>query len=204
VYTKAQKIPPIVLASSSPRRSEILDMLGIDHIVFKPGIDEDNRSADPGSLVRDLSIKKAEAAAEAVDGEIILSVDTVVVLEDVVMGKPLSDEEAGTMLRQLSGKWHHVFTGLTLLAPGEKRSVSGEETTAVKFKQVGEMEIQDYIRTGEPFDKAGGYGIQGRGSALVERIDGCYFNVVGLPVVKFLSMLNELGYRYGFHGLFRM
>lgn len=197
-----QKIQPIVLASSSPRRSEILDMLGIDHVVFKPGIDENNPPTDPGTLVRDLSKKKAEAAAESVEGEVILSVDTIVVLDDVVMGKPFSDEEAATMLRQLSGRWHRVFTGLTLLVPRKDRSISGEEITRVKFKDLEEREIRDYIRTGEPFDKAGGYGIQGRGSALVERIDGCYFNVVGLPVVKFLTMLKEMGYRYGFPGLY--
>ena len=148
--------------------------------------------------------EETEAAAEEVDGEVILSADTVVVLDEAVMGKPASDEEAEEMLRQLSGNWHRVFSGLTLMVPVEGRSISGEEVTRVKFRDLEPEEIRDYIATGEPFDKAGGYGIQGRGSALVERIDGCYFNVVGLPVVKLLSMLKEVGFRYGFPGLFRM
>lgn len=196
-----KKIPPIVLASSSPRRSEILTMLGIDHVVYKPDIDEDNPSIDPGSLVTYLSKKKAEAAMVAVKAEIILSVDTVVVLDEVAMGKPISDDDAVGMLHRLSGTWHRVYSGLTLMVPGRDRSISDMEVTRVRFRELDPDEIRAYVATGEPFDKAGGYGIQGRGSALVERIDGCYFNVVGLPVVKFLSMLKELGYRYGFPGL---
>jgi septum formation protein len=198
-----EKIPPIILASSSPRRSEILEMLGIEYIIFKPELDESDPPGDPASMVRYLSGKKAEAALPSVSAELILSADTVVVLDDQVMGKPSSDKEAHDMLGKLSGKWHKVFTGVTILEPGSGRVLTGEEVTAVKFKDLDEKEIVDYIDTGEPFDKAGAYGIQGRGSVLVERIDGCYYNVVGLPVSKVIALLKELGYRYCYPGLYR-
>ncbi|OGF97916.1 MAG: septum formation protein Maf [Candidatus Glassbacteria bacterium RBG_16_58_8] len=201
---RSDRIEPIVLASSSPRRSEILRILGIEHIVFKPEINEEHLPLEPGPLVRHLSMRKAEMAASAVGGGLILSADTVVVLGEEIMGKPGTEGEARGMLNRLSGRWHRVFTGLTLIAPALSRSVSGEEVTAVKFRELEEWEIADYIRTGEPFDKAGGYGIQGKGAALVERIEGCYFNVVGLPVARLLTLLRELGGGYRYPGIIRL
>ncbi len=198
-----EKVPPIILASSSPRRSEILGMLGIEHVIFRPKLDESDPPGDPSSMVRYLSRRKAEAAASLSGAELILSADTVVVLGDEVMGKPSSDEEAADMLGRLSGRWHRVFTGVTLSEPGAGRVLTGDEVTGVRFRDLDEREIADYIHTGEPFDKAGAYGIQGRGSVLVERIEGCYYNVVGLPVSRVIALFGELGYRYGYPGLFR-
>jgi septum formation protein len=179
-------------------------MLGIEHIVFKPDISEKDLPLEPIPLVRHLSQRKAVAVTKEVGGELVLSADTIVVLGDTVMGKPGSEDEARLMLEQLSGKCHHVHTGLTLLAPGRDLSITGDEVTAVKFRELERTEISNYISTGEPFDKAGGYGIQGKGSTLVERIEGCYFNVVGLPVARLLALLRDLGYEYCFPGLRRL
>ena len=201
------KPPPsqsLLLASSSPRRGNILDMLGIAHTVVEPVTDEENPPLPPVSIVRYLSRKKAESVAPTAGDELVLSADTVVVLKGGVIGKPVSRDDAKDMLARLSGEWHNVYTGVTLLDPAAKKVISGEEMTSVKFRELDGVEIEDYVSTGEPFDKAGGYGIQGRGSALVERIDGCYYNVVGLPVARMLGMLKELGYRYDRSGIRRL
>jgi len=201
------KPPPsqsLLLASSSPRRGNILDMLGIAHTVVEPVTDEENPPLPPVSIVRYLSRKKAESVAPGAGDELVLSADTVVVLKGGVIGKPVSRDDAKDMLTRLSGEWHNVYTGVTLLDPAAKKVISGEEMTSVKFRELDGVEIEDYVSTGEPFDKAGGYGIQGRGSALVERIDGCYYNVVGLPVARMLGMLKELGYRYDRSGIRRL
>jgi septum formation protein len=200
---RIQRVSAFVLASGSPRRSDILSMLGIDHVVFKPEVHEDTPPGNPADVVRELSERKAKAAASALDAELVLSADTIVVLAGEVMGKPASEEEAREMLGRLSGRWHLVYTGLTLLVPETGRTVSGDEVTSVKFKSLEPEELQRYVGTGEPLDKAGAYGIQGMGSTLVERVEGCYYNVVGLPVARLLSMLGDLGYRYGFPGLYR-
>jgi len=179
-------------------------MLGIAHTVVEPVTDEENPPLPPVSIVRYLSRKKAESVAPTAGDELVLSADTVVVLKGGVIGKPVSRDDAKDMLARLSGEWHNVYTGVTLLDPAAKKVISGEEMTSVKFRELDGVEIEDYVSTGEPFDKAGGYGIQGRGSALVERIDGCYYNVVGLPVARMLGMLKELGYRYDRSGIRRL
>ncbi len=194
----------MLLASSSPRRGYILNMLGIAHTVVEPVTDEENPPLPPVSMVRYLSRKKAESVAPGAADELVLSADTVVVLKGRVMGKPVSRDDASNMLAHLSGEWHNVYTGVTLLDPQAKKIISGEEMTSVKFRELDSVEIEDYVSTEEPFDKAGGYGIQGRGSVLVERIDGCYYNVVGLPVARMLAMLKELGYRYDWSGIRRL
>jgi septum formation protein len=189
----------LILASASPRRSEILRNAGVPFEIRKTDVDE-SRLADevPGDYVRRLALAKAlSAAAEyrEFDGEgLILGADTVVVLDADILGKPVSQDDARSMLRRLSGRIHEVHTGLALLrTPGaEQRMV--EEITRVHFATLSEQEIEDYIATGEPFDKAGAYGIQGMGGRYVTRIEGCYFNVMGLPLAKLWSLLRELGW----------
>ncbi len=151
----------------------------------------------PGDYVRRLALAKALSAAteyrDPVDEALILGADTVVVVDADILGKPASQDDARSMLRRLSGRIHEVHTGLALLrTPGTMQRVV-EEITRVHFAPLTEREIEDYIATGEPFDKAGAYGIQGIGGRYVTRIEGCYFNVMGLPLARLWSLLRELG-----------
>ncbi|MFN7936056.1 MAG: Maf family protein [Bryobacteraceae bacterium] len=170
----------LILASSSPRRQEILRDAGIPFTVRKVHVEEVRAvSEPPEAYVRRLAREKAAAAGRA-EGEIVLAADTIVVLGDTVLEKPASVEDAARMLRLLSGQCHHVLTGVCLLAAhGEWVETA---TTKVWFAPLTEDEIQAYAASGEPMDKAGAYAIQGLASKFVERIEGCYFNVVGLPV----------------------
>lgn len=184
----------LILASGSPRRKELLETMGLrDFAVLKPKFDEDTVThRDPGALVEALSRGKAEAAASlAGPASLILAADTVVALDDTVLGKPAHEADALRMLRLLSGRTHRVYTGVTLRQGG--RVLTGHEVTQVTFRPLTEAEIRAYVRTGEPMDKAGAYGIQGRGSLLVEGIVGDYFNVMGLPVCRLGLMLREFG-----------
>lgn len=189
----------LVLASGSPRRAAILDQLGIPHVIRAPRLDE---CVPPGELpavaARRLAVEKASAVAAA-PGETVLAADTVVALGDEVLGKPADVAEAETMIARLAGREHQVFTGLALRRDG--RVVSGVERTRVRFRSLAPREPAEYVATGEALDKAGAYGIQGRGAALVERIEGDYFNVVGLPVRLLLSLFDRQGLRYDFAGL---
>lgn len=188
----------IVLASSSPRRSELLRQVGLEFKVVSSGIDEvfDARLT-PEELVQELSRQKASDVAEKLKsrgGEsfLVIGADTVVV-KDAVLGKPKDNREAFEMLRTLSGQWHEVITGITVIDTADNRSTSSFEKTRVKMREITDREIQSYIRTGEPLDKAGAYGIQGMGAVLVEKIEGCYFTVVGLPLAKLATLLNDFG-----------
>ena len=184
----------IILASGSPRRRELLETMGLwDFTVLKPEFDEGAVTApDPGTLVEALSRGKAAAAAAQTGPEpLILAADTVVALADEVLGKPTDEADAFRMLSALSGRRHKVYTGVTL-RQGD-RVLTGHEVTEVAFRPLSEAEVRAYIRTGEPMDKAGAYGIQGRGTLLVEGIVGDYFNVMGLPVCRLGLMLREFG-----------
>jgi septum formation protein len=182
-----------VLASSSPRRVEILKKEGIDfEVIFPENIEEKNISADPASHVQELSRKKAESVAEKVDGSHILGADTIVVLNGEILGKPRDSEEAFKMLRKLSGKEHKVYTGISLIDKDKSKILSGYQLTKVKFNQLKDEEIKDYIETGEPLDKAGAYGIQGMGNFLVEKIEGDLDNVIGLPLKKLKELLKKI------------
>jgi septum formation protein len=189
----------LVLASGSPRRAAILELLGIPHVIRAPRLDE---CVHPGELpavaARRLAVEKASAGAAA-PGEAVLAADTVVALGDEVLGKPADVAEAERMIARLAGREHQVFTGLALRRDG--RVVSGVERTRVRFRSLAPREPAEYVATGEALDKAGAYGIQGRGAALVERIEGDYFNVVGLPVRLLLSLFDRQGLRYDFAGL---
>ena len=186
-----KKIPSIVLASASPRRKEILTHLGLEPKIVVSDADETvNESVTPEALTEILSKRKAQAVKELVaSDELVIASDTVVAKGDTVFGKPHSKKEAFTMLSALSGCTHKVISGIALMQ-GDRISVS-HDTTYVTFRPLSESEIISYIESGEPFGKAGAYGIQDRASVFVQKLDGDYFNVVGLPVFKMFSMLTS-------------
>jgi septum formation protein len=180
----------LVLASKSPRRAELLAAAGIEFTVRTADIDETPREFEPA---RDYVLRVAEEKARAVeasDSEIILAADTTVVLAGQILGKPEDDADAVRMLRALAGKRHEVMTGVCLRHGS--RVVTDRATTAVWFNPLAQAEIDDYVASGEPMDKAGAYGIQGLASKFIERIDGSYSNVVGLPVALVWRLLNGI------------
>ena len=184
----------IILASNSPRRRELLGQIGVtDFKVSAPNVDESVEDGlSPARIVEELSLRKARAAAKkAGPGDLIIAADTVVALDGAVLGKPRNEAGAFAMLSALSGREHHVYTGVTVLQ-GE-RAVTEHEETAVAFRALSPGEIRGYIATGEPMDKAGAYGIQGLGALLVSGIRGDYCNVVGLPVFRLGRMLTQFG-----------
>ena len=184
----------IILASQSPRRRELLTQMGIEKFkICAPDVDEHLEGHPaPQELVTTLSRRKAGAvAAQAGAGALIIAADTVVSVDGMILGKPRDKEDARRMLTALSGRSHEVYTGLTVFY-GDK-AVTEYETTQVTFRLLTEGEIDSYIRTGEPMDKAGAYGIQGFGSLLVEGLQGDYFNVMGLPVCRLGRILAKLG-----------
>ena len=188
----------LVLASASPRRAEILRNAGIPFETQITLLDESILPGElPGDYVRRLALEKARAAAEARrdrGDDLFIGADTAVVAAHEILGKPESDEDARRMLRLLSGTTHEVHSGLALLRQPDGIERVIEEITCVFFAPLSDDEIAAYIATGEPFDKAGGYGIQGLGGRYVTRIEGCYFNVMGLPLARLWSLLREFGW----------
>lgn len=189
----------LILASSSPRRAEILRHAGFSFEIRPTHVDE---SLHPGERAADyvlrLAIAKGRAAAEdeIIFGETacVIGADTAVVVESEVFGKPAKTEDARRMLLRLRGKTHEVLTGLSILAIPDGKHIEHVESTRVTFLNISDQEIEEYIASGEPFDKAGAYGIQGIGGRFVERIEGCYFNVMGLPVSRLWGLLRGLGW----------
>ena len=184
----------IILASQSPRRKELLHQMGLKGFrISVPEVDETiEGNLPPAMIVEELSLRKARAVAEHADeDDLIIAADTVVALDGAVLGKPEDESTAFSMLSALSGNRHHVYTGLTVIL-GD-RVITQHEMTAVTFRELEPEEISNYIATGEPMDKAGGYGIQGLGALLVSGLNGDYFNVMGLPVYRLGRILNELG-----------
>ena len=183
----------IILASTSPRRRELLDQIGLDYKVVSPDVDEtvgDNMA--PWAVVEELSLRKARAAAaHCAPGDLVIAADTVVALEGTVLGKPHDGRDAFQMLSALSGNRHQVYTGVTIIR-GEQ-VLTEHEMTTVTFRETDPAEIEDYIATGEPMDKAGAYGIQGMGALFIQGIDGDYHNVMGLPLYRLGRMLARLG-----------
>lgn len=188
---------PLVLASASPRRAELLRQVGIDFEVRVSRVAED---ADEGGLTP-AQVAVEHARAKAMDvagrspGRLVLGADTVVVLGGQVLGKPAGPDEAREMLGRLSGRAHEVITAVALALGDDPPRVVADDhvATEVVFRALDEGEIERYVATGEPLDKAGAYGIQGRGAVLVRRVAGCYFNVVGLPLSRTWEMLREAG-----------
>lgn len=184
----------IILASGSPRRKELLTQIGVkDYRVLVSDVDENvDRDMPPDQMVEILSRRKAEAVRElAGDDALIIAADTVVSLEGEVLGKPTDETDAFRMLSALAGNRHQVYTGFTVLRGSE--AVTGHEMTDVNFRELEAQEIEDYIATGEPMDKAGAYGIQGIGAVLISGIEGDYFNVMGLPVYRLGRVLAGFG-----------
>lgn len=183
----------IVLASGSPRRKELLTQMGLPFRVLVSDADETvDPTLPPAEQVALISRRKAEAAAQAAGPDaLVIAADTMVALGGRVMGKPHSPGEAAEMLSELQGKTHQVYTGLTL-RQGE-RTESRVECTAVTFRPMTSAEVEGYVATGEPMDKAGAYGIQGLGGVFVEGIQGDYFNVMGLPICRLGTLLKTFG-----------
>ena len=180
----------IILASASPRRSELMTLAGFRFDVICADIDEIvPEKALPQEVVMSLALQKAQAVAKDHCKSAVVGSDTVVALDGKILGKPRSEKEAVEMLRSLSGRIHKVFTGVAIVC-GEKVTSFFEETE-VEFYPLTDQEILDYVATGEPMDKAGAYGIQGRGAVLVKRINGDYFNVMGLPISKVYRELKD-------------
>ncbi|HHV72410.1 MAG TPA: septum formation inhibitor Maf [Clostridia bacterium] len=183
----------LILASGSPRRKELLARLGLEFEVVVSTFDEhlvEGRS--PIEQAQHLALAKATALVDDYPEDVIIAADTIVVLDGVILGKPINKEDARKMLRLLSGKKHQVITGFAVIQGARK--VVGAEQTDVFFRHLTEEEIENYLVSGEYVDKAGGYGIQGIGSLLVEKINGCYFNVVGLPLSRIHQVLKQFGY----------
>jgi len=183
---------PIVLASASPRRQELLKNAGIDFVVHPASIEEVGRANEsPAAFAERMAREKARTVQQSFTAMCILAADSVVVIDDHVLGKPRDSEDAARMLRVLSGRKHRVITGVCLLGAGFEDVRS--ETTVVHFSPLTDAEIRGYIATGEPMDKAGAYAIQGIASRWISRIEGDYFNVVGLPVALVWRMVRERG-----------
>ena len=186
-------IGKIILASGSPRRRELLAGLGWNFEVIPPQVDEKKIDGEPpAELVKRLAEEKASSVASRFLGNWVLGADTVVALEGRILGKPNSEGEAAEMIAELSGRTHSVFTGVALIAPDGRKLINAEETR-VTFRPLEKEDILAYIALGESMDKAGAYAIQERGTLLAERIDGCYFNVVGLPLFRVSQMFAEMG-----------
>lgn len=184
----------IILASSSPRRKDLLRSLGLEFDIIHPSLDE-TVSADetPADFVLRASREKALSVAESLgEGFVVIGADTIVVVDGEILGKPGDAEEAFSMLRKLSGREHHVYTAFSIFKPKNVLLHSEVVDTRVRVKPLAASEIEGYIKTGEPMDKAGAYGIQGIGSFLVSGIEGSYTNVVGLPLDELLGALKKL------------
>lgn len=179
----------IILASASPRRADLLKQLGLKFQVFISDADEEIVDLPPDEFVKNIALQKARIVSGAVSDGIIIAADTIVVIDGKIIGKPRDVEEACDMLTGLSGRMHEVFTGLCILEKPSGRYFLGYERTEVYFRNISQAEIKTYIATGEPMDKAGAYGIQGKGALFVEKINGCYFNVVGLPLTLLYNAL---------------
>ncbi len=185
----------IVLASASPRRAKLLRQIGLQFSVIPAHLDENHiqeNIASPKNVALTLSVKKVEAVAKDLSNGFIIGADTVVSLQNKILDKPANEDEAVQVLSRLSGNVHHVITGVTLLLLPENKQITFSETTRVQFRKLSKAEIQVYIATGEPWDKAGAYGIQGEGALLVHSIDGDYNNVVGFPLTSFYNNAQRL------------
>jgi septum formation protein len=187
----------VVLASASPRRQELLRQVGIPFVVDPSDAPE---TIQPDWAVSEIAQRLAErkafdVAARHPEADVVIGADTVVVLGEAVLGKPLDAADAQRMLSQLSGRTHEVYTGFALVAPRLSRTVTDAACTQVRFRVLDEEEIARYVASNEPMDKAGAYAIQGLASLFVERIEGDYFNIVGLPIAQVNLALRQLGWR---------
>ena len=181
----------MILASGSPRRRELLTKMGYTFEIIKPDVDE-HVEGSARDVVRVLSRRKAEAAARDVHSGVIIASDTLVSLDGAALGKPEDEADAHRMLHMLSGRTHEVFTGVTIIDTDHHRAQTRVVRTGVQFRKLTDAEIDQYISTGEPIDKAGAYAIQGGAGAFVEAYDGSYENVIGFPVDDIQAMLDGI------------
>lgn len=184
----------IILASASPRRKEILEKTGLKFQVDAGSYEEDMGLAmGPHKLARFLSREKAKAVAAKYKNALIIAADTIVILKGEVLGKPHTAKESMRMLSLLNGRTHSVVTGFTVIDTGSNKKISGSVETRVTFSRLTVDEIKAYVKSGEPLDKAGAYGVQGLGAVIVKRIEGDYFNVMGLPLSSLTEALKKFG-----------
>ena len=184
--------PSLILASASPRRAELLRAAGIDFIVEPAEINEDALAGEPADqYVLRVAREKAEAVARRKTGNLVLAADTTVVVDEAILGKPADAGEARIMLQRLAGRHHDVLTGVVLRNGG--REFAAVERTRVRFLPISAEEIERYIASGEPYDKAGAYAIQGLAARFIDELDGSYTNVVGLPIGRVCSLLRAAG-----------
>lgn len=186
----------IILASGSPRRKELLHTLGLDFTVRESRADETvDQALPPYFICEQLSLLKASSVAAELKSEgtdaIVIGADTIVVADGAIVTKPKDTQDAKNILSSLSGNWHSVFTGVTVMNTKNAKSETFYVETKVHFIKLNDAVVDAYIKTGEPMDKAGAYGIQGKGAQFIDRIDGDYFNVVGLPICKLAQVLKE-------------
>ncbi len=195
----------VILASQSPRRRELLTLIGIPHEVQPADVDERVLDGElPVPHCERLARLKAQVVAQAMDAAappgqghvLVIGSDTIVVIDDCILGKPRDREDAIRMLQRLSGREHTVYTAVAVAHGGQ--TVSGVEAVKVQFRTLEPARIEAYVETGEPMDKAGAYGIQGYGATIVERISGDYFAVMGLPVGRMVTLIRSLGFHYEF------
>lgn len=186
----------LILASSSPRRAELMKQIGLNFEIKVSSVDEALLPGlSPPELVERLAESKAAAVARELNDGIVIGADTVVVWREQVMGKPLSEAEAFDMLSKLQGGVHEVFTGVALIDVRSGKVLVSHEKTRVFFRAVEEEEISRYVASREPFDKAGAYGVQGLAAIFIRRLEGCYTNVVGLPLARLSVMLKDFGFK---------
>lgn len=184
----------IILASSSPRRKILLKQMGLDFEAVVSDFEEKiDAKLSPHKLAEKLSLGKAKSVAYKYNNAIIIAADTFVIFNEKIIGKPIDDKDAKRILRLLSGKGHSIITGFTILDTKVNRSVTKSVETKVTFKKLSDKEIDSYIKTGEPLDKAGAYGIQEKGGIFIKKIDGDYFNIVGLPIYSVVEELKKFG-----------
>ena len=183
----------LIRASCSPRRRELFSLIGLNFTVIPSDADEDIPPCSPAEFVEELSLRKAAAVKRDHPGCCVVGSDTIVTLDGEIIGKPKDEEDAFRILSHLSGNTHTVYTGLAVLTDDTVEVC--HDCTQVTFAKLSEEEIRDYIRSGEPMDKAGAYGIQGPAGVFVERVEGCYFTVIGMPLPKLYRMLDRVGIR---------
>lgn len=186
-----QRFGQLILASASPRRAQILSQIGFNFKVVPSTVEETFKNHDPVEVAKDLALQKANEIAEYYPENIVLGADTVVFLNKKILGKPVSEADAEEMLRLLRGKTHIVHTAFALVQKSKKKEIVDIETTEVTFRNFADEDIIHYVQSGAPMDKAGAYGIQDQSAVFVEKINGDFYNVVGLPISKIYMYLHK-------------
>ncbi|MBI4089191.1 MAG: septum formation protein Maf [Candidatus Levybacteria bacterium] len=184
----------IVLASKSPRRKALLEKIGLKFIIYPSNYKEANISLPPEKYVKHLSLQKAKVVGKKFKNALIIAADTIVVIDSEIIGKPKDLEDAKRILKKLSGKMHFVYTGFTIFDTDSQRSKTKSSKSKVYFKNLSSREIESYVKSGKPFDKAGGYAIQEKAGIFIRKVEGDFFNIVGLPIYSLVNELKKFGF----------